>query len=130
MRGGSGIRAALVHKLTPTKVRRSSFGPTPAGLRDNAQCKVISQSSGGSWSARYAVDVLRVGACSGIIALVGSAAEEDERRELVEETIQPGSHSDCMGGGSSIWVWIGKGCIECALATASRDWSIMTIVGY
>ena len=28
----------------------------------------------------------RVGACSGIIELVGSAAEE----ELVEETIQPG----------------------------------------
>ena len=30
----------------------------------------------------------RVG-LGGIIALVGSAAEEDERRELVEETIQP-----------------------------------------
>jgi len=63
MRGGSGIRAALVHKLTPTKVRRSSFGPTLAGLRDDARCKVISQSSGGSWSARYAVDVYGEGRC-------------------------------------------------------------------
>ena len=32
----------------------------------------------------------RVGACSGIIVLVGSAAEEDEIWEPVEERIQPG----------------------------------------
>ena len=51
MRGGSGIRAARMHKLTPTKVRRSSFGPTAAGLRGNAWCKMTSQSSGESWSA-------------------------------------------------------------------------------
>jgi len=108
MRGGSGIRAALMHKITPTKVRRSSFGPTPAGLRDNARCKVISQSSGGSWSARYAVDVYAE----------GSLCWWDQPRRRMKTGASrrdhsTGSHSDCTGGGS---VCIERWCIECALA--------------